>query len=413
MSEMHSPEWFTIDTGSTTWWRQQQQQGLPRIERINAQSCRVTFLWRQPTSQTSTQPIQAVWLNITGITDHHQPNPPTSLIHYPETDVWYLQLILPADWRGSYCFIPDTVLPAVVENQDIFTRREWWRQQFHRAQHDPLNSLRAWSAGRGMPVSPLHMPDAPAQPEWDGVDYGKQFFTAPHHFTWQSQRLGNQRRVWWYRTGELTHEHTRLAILLDGQFWAQTMPICGPLQQLTAEGKLPPAIYVMPDIIDREHRGQELPCNPEFWQAIRDELLPQIKKECHWQHDATQTIVAGQSFGGLASVYAVLNWPETFGNALSLSGSFWWPNRGQAAGALIEQLQKTSPPVGKRKIFLKAGCREKVICEANREMQHWLTHYHIPHSLTLVEGGHDALWWRGSLLNGLQTLWQDEYNDSY
>lgn len=403
------PEWFTSDTGSDLWWQAQQQQGIPRIERIDPQQCRVTFLWRQPTDATHSQQVQAVWINITGITDHHQPNPPTSLVHYSATDVWYLSLTLPANWRGSYCLIPDSKKDVGLLSQDIFQRREWWREQFQHAQHDSLNILRSWSAGRGMAVSPLHLPDAPPQIEWQAWDKGEQQPLPLKVITWNSTRLGNERRVWCYSTakGEAV-PHQYLAVLLDGQFWANTLPIAAPLQQLTDNGQLPAALYIMPEIIDREHRGREYPCNADFWQAINEELLPLIRQTFNWQHDPARTLVTGQSFGGLASVYACLNWPEYYSKALSLSGSFWWPNRGQASGYLLQQLQQQAPSIAPRHIILEAGCREALICEANREMDKWLSHYHIPHRLRYIEGGHDALWWRGSLLAGLQALWQDE-----
>jgi len=403
------PEWFTSDTGSELWWQAQQQQGLPRLEPIDAQQCRVTFLWRQPVTTTDEQPIQAVWLNITGITDHHQPNPPVSLVRYLDTDVWHLSLTLPSRWRGSYCLIPDSNNDVGLLNQDIFQRREWWREQFQHAQHDRLNRLRSWSAGRGMSVSPLHLPDAPLQAEWQAWDRGEDTPIPLKVIIWKSHRLGNERRVWCYGTASnetVTYQY--LALLLDGQFWANTLPIASPLQQLTDKGKLPAALYIMPEIIDREHRGREYPCNAEFWRAINEELLPLIKQVFNWQQAPDRTLVTGQSFGGLASVYACLNWPELYGKALSLSGSFWWPNRGQAAGYLIQQLQQQTPSNAPRHILLEAGCRETLICEANREMDKWLSHYQIPHSLRYVEGGHDALWWRGSLLDGLQALWQEE-----
>ena len=403
------PEWFTSDTGSDLWWQAQQLQGVPRIERIDTQQCRVTFLWRQPAHPADAQSIQAVWLNITGITDHHQPNPPVSLVHYPASDVWYLSLLLPAHWRGSYCLIPDSTNDVGVLNQDIFQRREWWREQFQHAQYDSLNALRSWSAGRGMSVSPLHLPDAPPQTEWQAWDRGEQPTLPLKVIVWKSARLGNERRVWCYGTEKSEDaSYQYLALLLDGQFWANTLPIASPLQQLTDKGKLPAALYIMPEIIDRQHRGQEYPCNADFWQAINEELLPLIKQTFDWQQDPARTLVTGQSFGGLASVYACLNWPEFYGKALSLSGSFWWPNRGQAAGYLIQQLQQQAPSIAPRQILLEAGCREVLICEANRELDKWLSHYHIPHRLHYVEGGHDALWWRGSLLGGLQALWQDE-----
>ena len=39
-----------------------------------------------------------------------------------------------------------------------------------------------------------------------------------------------------------------------------------------------------------------------------------------------KNVVTGQSYGGLSALYAVLNWPERFGKAISQSGSFWWPD---------------------------------------------------------------------------------------
>ena len=54
---------------------------------------------------------------------------------------------------------------------------------------------------------------------------------------------------------------------------------------------------------------------------------------CRWRaarvafsERADRTVVAGQSYGGLAAMYAGLHWPARFGRILSQSGSFWWPN---------------------------------------------------------------------------------------
>lgn len=406
---MHIPEWFTADAGSGNWWQQQIQQGIPRIERLNAERCRITFLWRAP--HNSATPIEAVWLNITGVTDHHQADPPTTLIPLPATDLWYYQLELPSDWRGSYCFIADQQPANVPPSDDLWQRRDWWRVRFPFAEPDRLNPLQSWASGRGMRVSPLHLPDAPAQPAWQALDQGTSQQLPLNTLIWQSQRLANQRRVWIYTTGQAADSSRPLAILLDGQFWANTMPIAGPLQKLTDNHQLPPAIYVMPEIIDREHRSRELPCNADFWLAVRDELLPLLAEQFNWQVNPRQTLVAGQSFGGLSAVYATLNWPESFPKALSLSGSFWWPDRNAASGYLPTHLRQHPPAPATRHIVLQAGRREKTICDANQAMHKLLNHYQIRHSLTLIEGGHDALWWRGSLLSGLQTLWQDLVHD--
>ncbi len=162
----------------------------------------------------------------------------------------------------------------------------------------------------------------------------------------------------------------------------------------------------MIDIIDREHRSRELTCNPEFWLAVQEELLPQLRQWAPYRREAGSTLVAGQSFGGLSAVYAALNWPRHFGGAISLSGSFWWPSRDTPHGRLIQQLEQGLGAQAPLRFYLEAGRREHLILQANQRLQQQLTDAGHQVSYHPVEGGHDALCWRGGLLNGLKAMWQ-------
>ncbi|MBF3339857.1 enterochelin esterase, partial [Leptospira borgpetersenii serovar Hardjo-bovis] len=103
-------------------------------------------------------------------------------------------------------------------------------------------------------------------------------YTPAQEFLWHSERLGNARRVWLFTTGGDDAPLTRpLAILLDGQFWAHSQPVWPALQSLTDRGVLPPAVYLLVDVIDTAHRSRELPCNAAFWEALWEELLPQAR----------------------------------------------------------------------------------------------------------------------------------------
>lgn len=398
--------WLNEMTGSEGWWQEQQQRGIPFVEASETGDCNITFFWRDPQGNESQSSTQRVWINITGVTDHHQQAAPPSLVRIPETDVWFWQTTLPATWRGSYCLMPDDQADAFQGQPDMHTLRNWWRDKFPTAQIDSLNPLRGWSGGRGMGVSPLHLPHSPNQDVWRAVDEGVAPIVPLQHHIWRSERLGNERSIWLYTTGDTSAEHRPLALLLDGQFWAHTMPVAGPLQQLTDAGELPAAVYVMIDIIDREHRTQELPCNADFWLAIQEELLPQIQQWAAYSHETADTVIVGQSFGGLSSVYATLSWPETFGAAVSLSGSFWWPERGKANGWLPQQLQQGLLAALPRRFYLEAGKRERLILAANQQIQSDLTQCGHQVDYHPVEGGHDALCWRGGLLNGLKAMWQ-------
>ncbi|QJQ17692.1 enterochelin esterase [Enterobacter hormaechei] len=392
-----------LTTGSEAWW---QAKDGPERER-HQENYRVTFWWRDPAGTQKTSTVKRVWLYVTGVTDHHQNARPQSLERIPDTDVWQWQGEFSPEWRGSYCFIPsdneNDFASAVFEGDqpDRMALREGWRKLLPHAVSDPLNA-QSWRGGRGHAVSALEMPEAPVQPGWNHPDTP---YKKPVCIEWHSARLKNRRRVWIFTTGDESPERP-LAVLLDGQFWAESMPVWPALASLTLEGKLPPAVYVLIDVIDTAHRSRELPCNPDFWLAVQDELLPQVKSMVPFSDRADHTVVAGQSFGGLSSLYAGLNWPQRFGCILSQSGSYWWPHRGaQQDGLLIEQLKAGDKTARGLRIVLEAGRNEPLILRAKRAILAEL-HTQQPVFWRQVDGGHDALCWRGGLTQGLMTLWQ-------
>ena len=325
------------------------------------------------------------------------------------TDVWQWTTQLNANWRGSYCFIP-------TERDDIFSApspdrlelREGWRKLLPQAIADPLNP-QSWKGGRGHAVSALEMPQAPLQPGWNCPQAPE---TPAKEIIWKSERLKNSRRVWIFTTGDATAEERPLAVLLDGEFWAQSMPVWPALTSLTHRRQLPPAVYVLIDAIDTTHRAHELPCNADFWLAVQQELLPLVKAIAPFNDRADRTVVAGQSFGGLSALYAGLHWPERFGCVLSQSGSYWWPHRGgQQEGVLLEQLKAGEVSAEGLRIVLEAGIREPMIMRANQALYAQL--HPIKESIfwRQVDGGHDALCWRGGLMQGLIDLWQPLFHD--
>jgi len=393
-----------LTTGSEAWW---QSKNGPEWVR-EQDNYRVTFWWRDPAGTQVTSSVKRVWLYITGVTDHHRNSRPQSLERIPDTDVWQWQGKFSPGWRGSYCFIPSAqehdFTDAVFEGEqpDRMALREGWRALLPRAVADPLNP-QSWRGGRGHAVSALEMPEAPVQPGWDHPDTP---YKKPVCIEWKSERLHNRRRVWIFTAGDDSPERP-LAVLLDGQFWAESMPVWPALTSLTLDGKLPSAVYVLIDVIDTAHRSRELPCNPDFWLAVQKELLPLVRTTASFSERADRTLVAGQSFGGLSSLYAGLNWPQRFGCVLSQSGSFWWPHRGaHQDGLLTEQLKAGEKTARGLRIVLEAGRNEPLIMRANQAIYAELHHIQQPVIWRQVDGGHDALCWRGGLTQGLMTLWQ-------
>ncbi|EOV8145400.1 enterochelin esterase [Cronobacter dublinensis] len=394
--------------GSEAWWQEKQAHGVPEISGAQHGKCAVTFWWRDPAGDETTSDVQRVWIYLTGITDHHKPSAPQSMTRLPGTDAWYWRVSLSERWRGSYCFIPSTKTDDFAPEafSDAPARqalREGWRKLLPQALPDPLNPHH-WRGGRGHPVSALHLPGAPAQPGWEE---GEVAYTPAEAFLWRSDRLGNERRVWLFTTGGDDAPETRpLAILLDGQFWANSQPVWPALQRLTGRGVLPPAVYLLVDVIDTAHRSEELPCNAAFWEALWEELLPLARAKTAWRDDPQTTVVAGQSFGGLSALYAGLHWPQRFGCVLSQSGSFWWPKRdANGDGWLVDALAAGRLDPRPLRIFLEAGLHEPLILQASQRLVSLLQQTQQPLFWRQVDGGHDALCWRGGLTDGLAALW--------
>ena len=56
---------------------------------------------------------------------------------------------------------------------------------------------------------------------------------------------------------------------------------------------------------------------------IKNTLKPHIDVSYRTKADAEHTTIIGSSLGGLISFYATIKYPETFGNAVAFSPSFW------------------------------------------------------------------------------------------
>jgi iron(III)-enterobactin esterase len=411
--------------GPDAWWHSMQKLGLPLIRRISSNQCDVLFLWRDPAGDEQSSSIVTVYMDVNSVTDHHSLTP-TAMRHVPDTDIWYWQVTLPSNWRGSYQFIPLTSVDLPQWN-DIEDRRSqqrrWWLSIIQHSVPDELNHWRGHSGHGGAPLSALHLPDAPSQHAWHGHDLGLD--TEPAALTmlkWQSILLNNTRRIWIYEPHTVGLDEDQLAerplvIMLDGAFWAENMPIFSALDHETNTGRIPPALYLLIDEISGEQRSAELPCNDLFWQAIMTELLQWIEQDYRYSSEAEKRVIAGQSFGGLAALYAAYHWPETFGCAVSQSGSFWWPDvtllqqnqdiiHGRLPGArgwLVDHIEQN--PIDKPlNVYLEAGTREGEMIDLSESMYHVLKAAGHNVHFQPFEGGHDRLCWRGSLLDALSLL---------
>ncbi|MGZ2332987.1 enterochelin esterase [Vibrio alginolyticus] len=412
------------EVGAPCWWNEVQTKGTPFILSQDNTSVELLFLWRNTDDS-----VKEIYIDINGITDHHSFDM-ARLTHVKGTDVWFYKARVNSTWRGSYTFIPVTherVQPAYhgTYQEKRTKHREWLRTIFPLSVRDDLskNNLSACEWGRSK--TPLSMPKAVSQSAWSRFDTknGNVQAGAGMQLAWTSQCLGNERYVWLYSTASADQmAELPLVLVLDGQFWSQSMPLFSALTDATSSGQLPPALYVFIDEINLALRSEEFSCNPLFWQAITQELLPLVGHYFPITNEANRTAVVGQSLGGLSAMYAGLNHPDRFGAVVCQSGSFWWPDFSlvkppseysplQTSEPLTQMSQLVHSGLGsnvKLSVFMEVGLGEDIMVDLSQDLYQQLKQQNHRLSFRTFDGGHERLCWRGGIIDGLSYVFNFE-----
>ncbi len=383
-----------------TFWQEIKTRGAPLIEAIDGDETQVlvTFLWRDP---GDTQNVLVLFYSAPQKGDLTQ----YQMEHLPRTDLWYKSYVLPANLRTTYLFSVNDSLVPFESYADVMARIPAYRP-------DPLNPREFTIFGNPheYKVSVLELPQAPAQ-LWSiarrGVPKGK---TRMHLL--DSQILQTKQHVTVYTPPgyQSDGEPYNLFILFDG--WAYLNFTSTPviLDNLLYAGKIPPYVMIMHSNLDPQARARELPCYPPFCDFLVQELLPWVHAHYHVTSDPTKTIVGGSCFGGLAAAFVAFKAPEVFGNVLSQSGSFWWPEKetedGETEWLTHQFAQSPRLPV---RFSMEVGELERAIVEfdqltTNRNLRDVLLAKGYEVDYSEYAGGHDFVCWRGSLVDRFLAL---------
>jgi enterochelin esterase-like enzyme len=228
-----------------------------------------------------------------------------------------------------------------------------------------------------------------------------------------SDILKNERRIWIYTPPGYIHdgEPYDLLILFDGRAYLVFVPTPTILDNLLADGLIPPMVAVLIHNPDRETRSRELPCYPPLVDFLSQELMPWVHQQCNVTTDPAHTIIGGSSYGGLASAFAGLKHPELFGNILSQSGSFWWKPEEEIEHEWLPRQFITAEKLPLR-FYLDVGLLEDGATPdngpshivANRHMRDILQARGYQLHYAEYSGGHDYVCWQGNLADGLLAL---------
>jgi enterochelin esterase family protein len=400
------------------FWEEVKKSGAPLIERLagDDKNMLVTFLWK---GTPDTQNVLVLWYPFT-----YQSPEDYLMLHLGNSDVWYKTLKIDKHERFVYSLalnaphLRGTEAPNDGEIGPLLDAA---------AQSDQLNpNHRAGDPDEfdAPPVSIVEMPAAPAQP-WlakrPGVPEGS---IEKHQFA--SSLMENEREIAVYLPPgySTTAKPYALLVVFDENGYLKErksgaiVPTPTILDNLISENRIPPMVAVFIDNPPGT-RSRELPCNPNFADFLSFELAPWMRRQYNVTSDPRQTVVAGSSYGGLAATYAGLRHPETFGNVLAQSGSYWWtppqsndPNDFDAdAEPNWMAKQFIASPRLPLRFYMDAGSNEldlsgrgSSILIPSRHLRDVLLAKGYEVHYQEVSSGHDYLSWRGTLADGLILL---------
>jgi enterochelin esterase family protein len=382
------------DVGALDAFWQEIKGKAPLVEPVPADDRHsyVTFLWH---GDAGTRKVQLIG----GLPEDGD----KFLTRLGETDLWYRTEKITNKASFVYAFL-------VAGIQDFPGKESTTAKSYTIFTADPLNAHR-FAFG-----SKIELPAAPPQPYFErraGVAEGT---LQPKKI--QSEILKQERSFGVYLPAgyDPNAGPYNLLVLLDGQSYGNgpnvTVPTTTILDNLIAAGKIQPTVAVLVNNIDDESRSRDLRCSVPFAQFLANEIVPWVRSHYRVTEQSSGTAICGSSHGGLCAAFCGLNHSDVFGNVLSQSGSFYYtPDEGAnsepyltQSGWLMEKFAKARKlPL---RFYLQVGQLESGagMVATNRHLRDILRLKGYPVTYCEIDGGHDALAWRGSLADGLIAL---------
>lgn len=202
-----------------------------------------------------------------------------------------------------------------------------------------------------------------------------------------------------------------LLTLFDGEKWCKTnLHAC--ISAINEEAELPlAAVLICND--SNSQRVQRLGLDADFLAAVCTQVQDHVVKlmgELGVEFIPEQSILAGQSLGGLGALYIAQNHPNAFRELIVQSPSLWWkPNKTavptdnnlQNSSWITEQFSRQ--PAMPR-LHIDVGAREDVGVAKAHLLARKLSDCGWPHQLEVYEGGHDHVAWRAQLVAHLREI---------
>lgn len=391
-----------------TFWRRVGKRGTPLVEAPwpdVPEDRAVTFLWRdRHGTGAGTRSVVLLLNKVTDPSVWEQ-----SVLHRVHgTDVWHRTYRLPATWQATYQLAPDDgPVPAAETAGASHGPRSRWAGVASGAVADPFCRTQLVGRPGELPSSVAILDRAPDQP-WRERRSGVVRGTLQEGHV-DSPRLREPRRVWTYRppateTGPVVPQ--QLLVLLDGEDWAGRLDVGTTLDNLHADGVIPPTAAVLVDAIGPAERWRDLACSDHFTDFLTGDLLAWVATELELDLAPVRVILTGRSLGGLTALYAGVRAPGRVHAVIAQSSSLWYPAEPigeREPGWLAEQVAGAAQLPAH--LTLQVGTEEWLLLGRHRELAASLaTRFDTRLHLDEFDGGHDVWCWRGLLADALVRL---------
>lgn len=315
----------------------------------------------------------AVLLHANKLTDYRDPAP-SLLRRHPGTDLFSLGLSLPADTLIGYHF---SIHPAAPGPEEAAAAKR------------PASAPSVLRLRRAPPplVPPLAVPGTV---ETGTVETG----TVTEHRV-ATGNLAAPRRVWHYRSAG-AGPRSPLLVMLDGAAWLADSHLPRLLDALVARGALRPLHAVLVDSVDPGTRAAELGADDAFRDFVLDELMPWAAGRLGSLPPAADTVVCGQSLGGLSAAFLGLQPDSPFGAVIAQSGSWWYPNLPGVEPAWFSRAIAGRDVTGVR-WHLATGAFEWELVDHTRRVRDVLRAAGAEVTDLEYSGGHEPISWRAQL----------------
>ncbi len=235
----------------------------------------------------------------------------------------------------------------------------------------------------------------PPELQWRGeIAHGRV-----EQFEFSSRRLDNTRHLYVYLPAAYDEDGAqRFGSLYvhDGGEYLERAKMANVLDNLIADGDVPPLVTVM---VDPVNRMEEYWANDRYLDFLCDELLPEIEQRYRIVSNRKLRGIMGASLGGLISVYAALSHPDLFSLVAGQSSALMIEE--EKLASLIKQTRRAS-----FRFYFDVGKYEPRFIPAHEQLLALLKRKRWPVLYQELAGGHNWTSWRAHLKDLLIFLWK-------